>query len=324
MGMAKNTGKTTTLNHLVSLFSGYVTALTSIGLDGEAIDQITMLPKPDVRVKPGMLVATAQACLEQGDAKVKILELIGGDTPLGRIAIARVESAGRIVLAGPVTNTLLDKTIRAFEKAGATKVLVDGAFDRKTFSGLSVFDGIVLATGAALSPDMETVIDKTRRMAMLYSLPVTSWMDTLLDVPCQVNSRSGISVVPDKDPARLKETIIRLGKTFDAVSFKGAFTTRMAHALIATRASGYTLVIDDPSKWVAGDDALRHLISLGCKIEVRRRIPLLLVTTNPFSPVGTRFDARTFEQRMKDALDIPVVDVLRKETYYQKSRHKCE
>jgi len=314
MGMAKNTGKTTTLNHLVSLFSGYVTALTSIGLDGEAIDQITMLPKPDVSVTPGMLVATAQACLEQGDAKVEILELIGSDTPLGRIAVARIISEGRIVLAGPVTNSLLGTTINALQKAGADKVLVDGAFDRKAFSGLMTFEGIVLATGAALSPDMETVIDKTRRMAMLYSLPVTSWMDALPDVPCQVMSGPKDIILPDKDPARLKETIMDVRETLDVVSCKGAFSARMAHALITTRAKGYTLVIDDPSKWVAGDDALRRITALGCRIEVRRRIPLLLVTTNPFSPVGAPFDARTFEQRMKDVLDIPVIDVLRKET----------
>src|SRR5438067_2632042 len=52
LGLAKNVGKTTTPNHLVAtllgehLYRSDELALTSLGLDGEAIDALTGFPKP--------------------------------------------------------------------------------------------------------------------------------------------------------------------------------------------------------------------------------------------------------------------------------------
>jgi molybdopterin-guanine dinucleotide biosynthesis protein len=50
LGTAKNTGKTTTLNALLKCLSEKLLALTSIGFDGEDLDHITCLPKPNVFV----------------------------------------------------------------------------------------------------------------------------------------------------------------------------------------------------------------------------------------------------------------------------------
>src|SRR6476469_4087943 len=57
-GLAKNAGKTTVMNHLLATLEGPF-GLASLGLDGEARDQLTGLAKPRVRPPAGALVATA-------------------------------------------------------------------------------------------------------------------------------------------------------------------------------------------------------------------------------------------------------------------------
>src|SRR5260370_29650376 len=64
VGLSKNVGKTTTTNHLLEtllgerLYRAQELALTSLGLDGEATDALTGLPKPRYIPQAGLLVAT--------------------------------------------------------------------------------------------------------------------------------------------------------------------------------------------------------------------------------------------------------------------------
>ena len=67
MGMAKNTGKTVALNHLLAQAAAddVAVGLTSIGRDGEETDAVFSIPKPPVLVWPGTVVATARGTLRQ-------------------------------------------------------------------------------------------------------------------------------------------------------------------------------------------------------------------------------------------------------------------
>ena len=71
VGLAKNVGKTTTTNHLLAtlldkqLYRADELALTSLGLDGEASDALTGLPKPRYVPEAGILVATTADLLLQ-------------------------------------------------------------------------------------------------------------------------------------------------------------------------------------------------------------------------------------------------------------------
>jgi hypothetical protein len=60
VGLAKNAGKTTVVNHLLERLDGRI-GLASLGLDGEARDQLTGLAKPRIAPPAGALVlATTQ------------------------------------------------------------------------------------------------------------------------------------------------------------------------------------------------------------------------------------------------------------------------
>ena len=79
-GTAKNTGKTTTTNAILACLRkrGIAVFLTSIGYDGENLDNVTGLPKPKIPVEPGDIIATGTPpgvgagmkpprCLKAGD-----------------------------------------------------------------------------------------------------------------------------------------------------------------------------------------------------------------------------------------------------------------
>src|SRR5713101_8467155 len=73
IGLTKNVGKTTTTNHLVEallsekFYRAEELALTSLGLDGEAVDALTGLAKPRYVPRAEMLVATTAELLQQAE-----------------------------------------------------------------------------------------------------------------------------------------------------------------------------------------------------------------------------------------------------------------
>ena len=47
----------------------------------------------------------------------------------------------------------------------------------------------------------------------------------------------------------------------------------------------------------------------GCRLSVLNKTVLLAVTVNPISAYGTHFDPVELRARMKEAVDVPVIDV---------------
>src|SRR5699024_720521 len=103
VGMAKNSGKTVTLNFLIeeAINKNITIGVTSTGSDGEPFDLVTETEMPIIFVEKGPLVATTTDLLPMGDAKVEILEVTDYRTPLGVIVIGRVKDKGYIQIAGP-------------------------------------------------------------------------------------------------------------------------------------------------------------------------------------------------------------------------------
>ena len=101
VGTAKNTGKTTTLSVLLNECSKHDESigLTGIGYDGEAVDNLTFLPKPRLDVPVGTWVATSSMCIEAGTAKFDQISSTGLSTSLGELQVAKTVKEGRIILA---------------------------------------------------------------------------------------------------------------------------------------------------------------------------------------------------------------------------------
>ena len=105
VGLSKNAGKTTCLNHLIhawqKLADSRPLALTSIGRDGEEEDVVSGHPKPRIFIYRGTLLATAKSSLSRCDALLDILALSGIRTNFGEVVICKALSDGYVELAGP-------------------------------------------------------------------------------------------------------------------------------------------------------------------------------------------------------------------------------
>ena len=170
IGISKNTGKTTTLNAFIEFYKHERLGLTSIGLDGESIDQVNFLPKPRIRVYPNMICATAKECLQDSHVLYEVLEETSYLTPIGNVLIVEIKSEGNLVVAGPSTNRDMNHLLSRM-KTYVKRIFVDGALSRMTFSQISELDGIVLATGASFSSEMIDTIHKTKHLITMFSYP---------------------------------------------------------------------------------------------------------------------------------------------------------
>jgi len=98
VGIAKNVGKTTTLNHLIGLAdtADLSLGLTSTGRDGGRVDILTRLPKPAIHAPEGTLIATAEEVAGQGTAGLQVVRSTEFVTRLGPVVVYMVVRAGAV------------------------------------------------------------------------------------------------------------------------------------------------------------------------------------------------------------------------------------
>jgi hypothetical protein len=129
LGMAKNAGKTVTLNRILAWAADQTSifGITSIGRDGEPEDVLTKTKKPAITLYPGMLFATGEQWLKNATLTYELLEHTAIQTYFGTIVIGRVTQKGEIQVSGANTNAEHERVMQRLEANGASRVLVDGA-----------------------------------------------------------------------------------------------------------------------------------------------------------------------------------------------------
>jgi len=165
-GIAKHAGKTTAMNELIKRASGAGRriGIVSIGVDGERSDAIMGVPKPEVHVPAGALVASAGDVLTAGSAALRILEKTGISSTLGDVYLAEVTQSGTVLLAGVRFAAQVAEVLERLEANGADLCLVDGAFDRMMAASPRLTDGVVLATGAVVAKTVDEVANAPERV----------------------------------------------------------------------------------------------------------------------------------------------------------------
>lgn len=331
VGTAKNTGKTTTLVALLSAAAerGLRPAVTSIGFDGESQDHITGLPKPRVDVTAGTLVATAERVLPEGTADLEPLCRTGVESPLGEVLIGRATAAGRVVLAGPATGTGLRRVLQALAPLEPDLCLVDGAFGR--MAPMVETDGLILATGAARSQDLATLVAETRALVWFFRRPVLppSSLPTVR-AGNLLTPAAGTALAGGLAAAAAEGRRVRLDLT-------GAIVQSALAALLAALPdlpAGLEVQAPDPIRMaLVGQPvescALWRRLRRRGPVGVARKLPLLAVTVNPFYPEpalrgykAAFIDARGLHAALAGVLPVPVIDPVRegKEALFAKIR----
>ena len=133
VGSRKNAGKTTFLNYALNrLRGGAPLGALSVGVDGEALDQVFGNPKPQIRAERGDLLLCAETALAAADLHYEILNVYPFRTAIGRPVLLRALRPGRAEISGPENNEQLREILSDMRRHGAGTVLVDGAVDRIT------------------------------------------------------------------------------------------------------------------------------------------------------------------------------------------------
>jgi len=307
VGISKNTGKTTTLNALIHHFHQERLGLTSIGLDGEVLDQVNFLPKPQIGVYTNMVIATTQACLDVSSATFHILEETPFLTALGRVFIVKIDKPGTVMIAGPTSNHEMNMLL-AMMKKYVDRIFVDGALSRKTFSAMTELDGIVLATGAAFSPSMEETVAKTKQIIETFSYPKTA-LDIKSSYSIVIKNKDHLIVLENKSTESIYEALKVMSEDLEFIYIRGALTERILNLLIQLRIKNFKLICEDPSKFMISHQQADVFKKLNIDVEVLKPCPLILITVNPFRPTGDSYDEMTFIKRIKELTDIQVINV---------------
>ncbi len=321
IGLAKNVGKTTTLNHLLQeSLQDQVIGVTSIGRDGEKYDVITELPKPRIYIKKGTFFATAKGSWERCEIESLLIKNTRISTPLGEINIYRALEDGHVELAGPSINSELSLVCSNLLKLGCKRVLIDGAFDRKSLACPLISNATILSTGASVSRNMEKVIENTNHLINLLSLELehdleikalaTKYIKSLKI--CMINSNKRIKILGF--PTVLgheKEATSFLDENSKFLVLNGALTDKLINQLMKNFSNniGVTIIVDNATKLFITDSLFKEFIKKGGNIKVLQPINLVAVTINPTSPFGYNFDSKEFISLFKEQSDVPIFDL---------------
>jgi hypothetical protein len=325
VGMAKNAGKTVTLNHLLDELgqAGAPVGLTSIGRDGERQDIVTKTDKPMIFVNKGTLVATAEILFNLSEVKMAVVEVTNHQTAMGRVIIGKTLADGYVQIGGPSSNAAVNEVAEKMLDHGAHYVLVDGALDRASSASPLITEACVLSTGAVLSRDLSKAVAKTVHRASLFNL--SDDVDPLTEYAWQSAEESmRVTLVDVAGQTRQLETHKtalgagrEIGHLVDehtrALLFPGALTTKTLTEIVHTTQyyKKIQIVVADATKIFIEHKDWQYFMRIGVDIRVKYGIKLLAVTINPYAPSGYFYDGPLFKQSLCEHLSgIPVVDVM--------------
>ncbi len=319
IGLAKNVSKTTTLYYIIKNLEGHKLGLTSIGRDGEKYDVITQLPKPRIFIKRGTIVATARQSYEASEAKMEILKKTEYNTPLGEILILKALSDGFIELAGPSINMHLKEICLELKNLGCDLILIDGAFDRRSYATPIISDATILSTGASVSRNMERVVDLTSHIYDLFSLEIVK-DDRIRKISKDIILTAQVGIINDDYSSNKLEESTVLGSSkviFDQLTkdakylvIKGAITDSFLEEYgINKKVKDITVISTDPTKLFISKQVFYKFIKKGGRLKVLYRINLIAITVNHTSPLGYEFENNQFMRLLQERINIPIFNL---------------
>lgn len=321
VGMAKNAGKTTTLNYLLeeAMDEGMICGVTSTGRDGERTDLVTGTEKPSIYLEEDTLVSVPVQLYDLAEAGLEILERTDYGSSLGPILICRVAASGYVQVAGPVINAQHETLCEKMLGYGAKVILIDGAIDRKSIAAPETSDAIILSTGAVLSRKMSSVVEETAHTVDVYSLPELDEGPTRQAVEEYRDSDRILLIRDGKAEVMDIRTGLGAGKLLaakidDSVShifLPGAFTPGSIEGIDPRKLRQATFILRDATRIFFPAPLWRKLRNRGLDIRVLDGINVAAITVNPTAPLGYRFDQQELIAAMQRAVPkIPVIDVM--------------
>jgi hypothetical protein len=316
VGMAKNTGKTVCLNYILEHLqgTGKSVAVTSIGLDGEKTDQVTQTEKPEVTLHAGTYFVTSEFHYRQRELLSEIYNVSDETTSLGRLVTARAIQDGKVIISGPSYSEQIRRTIKQLQDIGVDLTIVDGALSRKSSAAPAITESLILTTGAAVAPDLNSIVSKTRFVFRLTQLPQyeTPLQEQLMEAETGIYALENDKAVrlPIASPllfSKNKDILFSHGNT---LFISGIIVDNMVDYLrMQPQIKEIHLVAKDFTRLFVSPYILQGFLQKGGKLSVLKSPNLIAVCANPTSPTGYKIDSGLLCRSLQDVIDVPVYDI---------------
>ena len=300
VGLEKNTGKTECLNYVLKRLSPSERRIcvTSIGIDGEGLDQVTNTKKPEIELKEGYFFATSETHYRSKQILSEIYDISEERTALGRVVLALALSKGKTLISGPSSGASLTRWIARNKKFNIDLSIIDGALSRLSSASPAVSESIILSTGAALSANIDTLVDKTAYIVELIALPLAEEVYE----PNEIKTYSSL--------LKIEGTIIE--QKTKRVRISGALTDGFLKKFMSEkRYKEVELVVNDFSKIFLSPFLYRQFVSRGGKLKVAQKSHLLAITVNPTAPSGIVLNSDKLCEALSDRVKLPVYDIVK-------------
>jgi hypothetical protein len=299
VGTGKNTGKTTTLIHLLDQGrkSGLKIGLAGIGYDGEEVDNLTRLPKPRIRVSQGMLIATSECCIRESGARMNILRRTGLSTSLGEVCIAEAKTDGQIIVAGPNQASGIRMVIDIFARLGVRMTLIDGSINR--IIPLMEADALVFATGAARNREPQTLAAEMNAIIEIFEIPLAPHTFKAIGKSRTIafmgrdGKPTGLDIASLHDGTDALKATRAWSRMAPMIFIPGLISQTALEELNLSRRKSlhaHTIIVPNAGHLILSAPPLRLLALLrslgkqGIGFSVLKKIPIVAVTVNPFFP----------------------------------------
>lgn len=297
VGVAKNCGKTTTLNALLARRRGPMPALLSIGIDGEAEDMIMGTWKPPISVVEGQWLVTAQTAAERSTARLEYIRSLDVVTPLGELFICRARTAGEVVLAGLRHRREILGAIEALQEEGWEIVWVDGAYGRVAGAHPSVSRAVVVATGAIVAGSVKGVVERTADLITRLALEEVEEEEHRAAILMSQAEERCYLVDDERGLVALSVRSALVGfneirkawsQSTIGIAIPGLISDGVAQQLLAL-GSGHRLLIPDGTA-LHLESGLWRRLKKRWEIRVEKTIPVVGISYNPASISGPGLD----------------------------------
>jgi hypothetical protein len=304
------------MNSVLDSYENDLIAITSIGLDGEEIDQVTFMEKPRVYARNGYILATAKDTLSQCEASYRVLEETDIQTPIGKILILEVTKPGNALIAGPSIVFDMERLVGVLSKYSPKKIFIDGAFFRHSLAKIS--EATIFVVGANLTSDIDKVVDDAVATTMKFELDIVDENISDLIINKNVSSIDSQGKLLDfgfeSVIGNTEKIFVDKNKNVRFLYLPKSLTNEFVLKLVELRHEfRFDIILESPVNIQLNISNLMNLFKLKNKVYVRNQVNLVAVCYNPVSPRGYIFDNDEFMLKLQDALKRKVYHV--KEDY---------
>ena len=323
MGLARGAGKTTTLVHLLRGLQegGSEVSLAAAGREDDD-SEFTQTPLGlTVPLRKGTVVATAAAALGRATARLERIEATGIQTPQGAVLIARVLEDGDVEPVGPSSAHELRHVVEALGRHAAGHMLIEGSFNRRSFAAPGIADGLILAVGASLAPEMERIVASTRYYLELFGLSrcesQVADVFPVAEAECAAVLLDGgnavIGGIPWKSRGNARLLLAQGNASFTRVVLPRSVGDDFVIPLLREHCR-FEMILRDPMRIALSPVYYNAWQKLGGGISVVHPTRVLALSLNPTNPAGPDQDPEEFRKAFREGLpEVPSHDVVQEE-----------